>query len=144
MKVTKTMLITVVLVILALAGGFFAGMHYQMSKMVAQGGQYAQMRVRFGQNGQNMRPIRGQVLSIDDTGITVKMMDGTSKIVLVSPSTVFIKSASAAKTDIKSGDTVMIVGAQNSDGSLTAQNVQINPIFMQREMPSVTSMPPAQ
>lgn len=129
MTASKNMIIAVLLIVLALGGGFFAGMQYQKSKVTVLAGANGQFR-RFGGNGaagQNFRPVRGQVLSIDDTGMTVKMTDGSSKIVVVSGSTTFVKSATAAKTDIKSGDTVMVIGTQNSDGSVTAQDVQINP-----------------
>ncbi|HYK09001.1 MAG TPA: DUF5666 domain-containing protein [Candidatus Eisenbacteria bacterium] len=131
------MIIAVLLVVLALGGGFFAGMQYQKQKspMLAGGTGNGQFFRRFGQNGQNMqavRPVRGEVLSVDDTGMTVKMMDGSSKIVVVSGSTVFVKSSTAAKADVKSGDTVMVIGTQNSDGSVTAQDVQINPPAMGR------------
>lgn len=34
---------------------------------------------------------------------------------------------SGSKSDLKTGDTVNVIGAQNSDGSVTAQDVQINP-----------------
>src|SRR5690242_15497846 len=117
MKANKNMIIAALLVVLALGGGFFAGMQYQKSKAPSFAGGNGQFFRRFaqnGQNGQNFRPVRGQVLSIDSTGMTVKMMDGTSKIVVVSPSTMFVKSTSAASSDVKAGDTVMVIGAQNS------------------------------
>ena len=131
----KNLIIVAVLIILALGGGFFAGMHYQKSQATSLFvGANGVFRGRFGQGagGQNFRPVRGQVLSIDSTGLTVKLMDGTSKIVVVSPSTSFVKSAAATSSDIKTGDTVMVIGAQNSDGSVTAQDVQINPPSMRR------------
>lgn len=135
MKVNKNLIIATLLVVLALGGGFFAGMQYQKQKapsLAGGNGQFFRRIGQGGQSGQNFRPIRGQVLSIDDTGMTVKMMDGSSKIIVVSGSTMFVKSTTAAKTDIKSGDTVMVLGTQNSDGSVTAQDVQINPPAMGR------------
>jgi hypothetical protein len=134
MTASKNMIIAVLLIVLALGGGFFAGMQYQKQKspMLAGNGQFFRRAGQGGVGGQNFRPVRGQVLSIDDTGMTVKMMDGSSKIVVVSGSTVFVKSSTAAKTDVKSGDTVMVIGTQNSDGSVTAQDVQINPPAMGR------------
>lgn len=132
MTASKNMIIAVLLIVLALAGGFFAGMQYQKSKAVVLMGANGQLRGRFGQNAQNFRPVRGQVLSIDATGLTVKMMDGSSRIIVVSGSTVFMKSDTASKSDVKTGDTVMVVGTQNSDGSVTAQNVSINPPTMGR------------
>lgn len=130
----KNLIIAAILIVIALAGGFFTGMQYEKSKASSfAGGTFmmggnGQMRGRFG-GGQNaaFRPVRGQVLSIDSTGMTVKLSDGSSKIVVVAPSTMFIKSSSASASDMKSGDTVVVVGMANSDGSVTAQDVQINP-----------------
>lgn len=130
----KNLIIAAVLVIIALGGGFLMGMQYEKSKApsYANGpfmmGGNGQMRGRFG-SGQNaaFRPVRGQVLSVDNTGLTVKLSDGSSKIVVVAPSTVFVKSSTASASDVKSGDTIVVVGTANSDGSVTAQNVQINP-----------------
>lgn len=140
----KTVIIAIVCIIIAGAGGFFGGMQYQKSKAPSFGGfgGNGQFRQRFGQGGQNaaFRPVRGQVISADATSLTVKMPDGSSRIVVLSGSTQFVKSTSGAKSDIKTGDTVMVIGTSNSDGSVTAQDVQINPPAMQRGgmMPTAT------
>jgi len=142
----KNLIIVSVLVIIALGGGFFAGMQYEKSKAPSlPGGAFmmggnGQMRGRFGggQNRAGFAPVRGQVLSIDSTGMTVKLSDGSSKIVVVAPSTLFVKSSSASASDVKSGDTVVVVGTQNSDGSVTAQNVQINPPMIRIGAPTGT------
>jgi flagellar basal body-associated protein FliL len=127
-------LVAVVLIIVAAAGGFFGGMMYQKSQVpsfgmmgqngVRQGGNFAG---RFGGQNSNFRPVRGQVLSINDNSLTVKMTDGSTKIVVLSASTAFMQSTKAALSDVKTGDTVNVVGTANSDGSVTAQDVQINP-----------------
>ena len=125
-----TIIVAVILIIVAATGGFFGGMMYQKNQAPALGvagrGNFA---ARFGQAGQNAanRPVRGQVLSISDTSLTVKMSDGSTKIVVLSSSTAFMQSTKAALTDVKTGDTVNVVGTANSDGSVTAQDVQINP-----------------
>src|ERR1035437_7409454 len=124
-------IIAVILVIVAAAGGFFGGMMYQKNQAPVLGaagrGNYA---ARFGQGGQSaaaFRPVRGQVLSTSSTTLTVKMSDGSTRIVVLSSSTSFAQSAKAAATDIKTGDTVNVVGTANSDGSVTATDIQINP-----------------
>ena len=133
---SKTYLIAFCLVLIVGSGAFFAGMKYQQSKssQVPTGnfGAFGQRSGRNGQNGQNgqnaVRPISGEILSADDKSITVKLQDGSSKIVLLTGTTIYSKSANGAKTDLKVGDRVAAVGTANSDGSVTAANVQINPI----------------
>ena len=121
--------------------GFFGGMRCQQSMAPARGafgasgslgarsGSGAQ---RFGTAGsQGFRPVMGQVINEDITSITVKMNDGSSRIVVISGSTTFNKAAQASFSDIKVGDTVRVSGIVNSDGSVTAQDVQLNPILGQ-------------
>src|SRR5690348_4844573 len=133
MKFNKTTIIAAILVILAGVGGFFGGMQYQKSQTASRfaqfgNGQGGQFYRRFGQGGQNgANVIRGQVVSTDSNSITVKLPDGSTKILVVGSSTAFMKSASGSLSDLKSGDTVMAFGTSNSDGSVTAQSVQINP-----------------
>lgn len=125
----------IVILVIVAGGAFFAGMKYQQSKSpsfnFAQGGQGTMIfrqRGQGGQGGQNFRPVRGDILSVDSNGLTVKLQDGSSKIVILSGNTTFIKEASATKDDLKAGDTVAVIGTANSDGSVTAQTVQINPV----------------
>lgn len=127
-------IVTILFAIIAAGGGFFAGMKYQESQQTT--------RFPFGRNGQEgfrqfgnaaFRPVRGSIISNDTNSITVKQMDGSSKIVILSGNTQFMKSAAGSKDDLKTGDTIMVFGSQNSDGSITAQNVQINPP-MQRQI----------
>jgi len=134
MKNKNTMIIVaVVLIIVAAAGGFFGGMMFQKSQTPSFGGaagrgSYAgRFGGQSGQNAASFRPVRGQVLSMGDNSLTVKMTDGSTKIVVLSSSTAFMQSTKAALNDIKTGDTVNVVGTANSDGSVTAQDVQINP-----------------
>lgn len=108
------------------AGGFFAGMKYQQSKVPARFSGFQGTR-NGNSNGNNFRPVNGQIISADDKSITVKLSDGSSKIVLISDQTQINQATSATKGDLKTGITVAVIGQQNSDGSVTAQNIQLNP-----------------
>jgi len=130
------MILAVILILVALGGGFFAGMQYQKSQLrsLAINGQFAdrgfgngQGAFQRGMGGQRFTPLRGEVLSIGTGTMTVKQQDGTTKIVVIPSSAVFLKTQTGALSDLKSGDTVMVVGSSNSDGSVTATDVQINP-----------------
>ena len=143
MKNKNTIIIVaVVLVIIAAAGGFFGGMMYQKNQtpsltgVVGRGNFAGRFGGQAGQNAAAFRPVRGQVLSMSSNSLTVKMSDGSTKIVVLSSSTAFMQSAKAALSDVKTGDTINVVGTQNSDGSVTAQDVQINPPAQGRPMPT--------
>lgn len=124
-------LIAVVLIIVALGGGFFAGMKYQQSKSPAVrfGNFQGARNGNFGQRGTTagFRPLNGDIISMDDKSITVKLQDGSSKIVLLSDTTAFSKSTNGSKSDLKTGEKVAVFGTENSDGSVTARSVQLNP-----------------
>jgi hypothetical protein len=136
----NTMMIgAIILIIVALGGGFFAGMQYQKSQntFAAGGGQFANRNFGGGggqgfggrgAGGQRVTPVRGQILSLGSNILTVKQQDGTTKIVVIGTGTVFVNTQKAAVSDLKTGDTVMVVGGANSDGSITASDIQINPV----------------
>lgn len=69
----------------------------------------------------------GEIISKDATGITIKMPDGSTKIVLVGSSAQISKSTSGVIDDLAIGAQVTVAGSANSDGSLTAESVQIHP-----------------
>ena len=126
-------LIMVIILIAGLGLGFLGGMVYQKSQAgnqrLAANGQF---RGRFGQNGNGnnngQRPVIGSIISQDQNSITVKLPDGSSKIVLLSGSTMVNKTEPGTTSDLKSGDMVLVTGSTNSDGSVSAQSVMINPM----------------
>ncbi|OIO13046.1 hypothetical protein COV53_04415 [Candidatus Gottesmanbacteria bacterium CG11_big_fil_rev_8_21_14_0_20_37_11] len=122
-------------------GGFLGGMKYQESKTPVsnfnrqfQGGSGQEGR-QGGQNTQGRlggnfgRPITGDIISLDNESITVKLQDNSSKIVLLPDSTTISKTDQGSIADLKTGMKVEVFGKDNSDGSITAQNIQINPMF---------------
>jgi ribosomal protein S17 len=141
MKINKY-LILIIGIVLAGGLGFYGGTMYQKSvtpqnnfgganngvgrnRAIGVGGNQG----RFGAQG--FRPITGQVISQDSKSITVKLNDGTSRIVLLSTTTAYNKAVQASVSDVKVGDTVRVMGTANSDGSITAQDIQLNPILGQ-------------
>jgi len=80
-------------------------------------------------NMMRYRPVNGEIIESGDDSVTVKLTDGTSKIVLFSDKTEINKAQQAEPADLKVGEKVMVVGQENSDGSVTAQNIQLNPVF---------------
>ena len=72
-----------------------------------------------------MAPVRGQIVSSGDNTITVKLSDGSSKIVDLTSQTKINKATTGSVSDLKTGTTVTAIGTTNSDGSVTAQDVTI-------------------
>lgn len=128
----KPLIATIIVALLVGVLSFYAGMQFQKTQRSRNAGQF---NFAAGQTGQGQRlrqngmgrPVRGEIISSDDKSITVKMQDGSSKIVLLSTNTTIIEATSASKQALEKGKQVMVYGTDNSDGSLTAQNVQLNP-----------------
>ncbi|MDD5566926.1 MAG: DUF5666 domain-containing protein [Patescibacteria group bacterium] len=71
--------------------------------------------------------INGEIVGLDSQSITVKQQDGSTKTVYFSTSTEINKTATGSTSDLAVGTTVMANGTSNTDGSITAQNIQLNP-----------------
>ncbi len=126
----------VIVAIICAAVGFLGGMKYRDAK-APQGTRFdGNIMQRQGQNGRTIvrgsgfRPVNGEVVGRDDKSITVKMSDGSTKIILISSTTTINKAMRGDLSDVLSGNMVAVFGSENSDGSITAQNVQINPESM--------------
>ncbi len=125
----NTYIIGAVLLAIVGSGAFYGGMKYQQGKSRQVLGQFAGRNGAARNGNQGFRPVNGEILSMDDKSITVKLNDGSSKIVLLTDATTISKSDTASKSDLKVGDKVAAFGTANSDGSITAQNVQLNPVL---------------
>lgn len=125
-------------------GGFYGGTVYQNKKIETQRSQRGNNIANGGGNFQKGQGIQdgqrmggqnqvggfsdGEVISKDDKSITVKTRDGGSKIVYFSETTQIGKSVEGSVDDLSIGQQLMITGKTNSDGSLTANNIQIRPL----------------
>jgi hypothetical protein len=140
-------IIGAILITLIVGGGaFFAGMKYAESK--SSGRSYAanagfgntanmtpeqrqqrlqQVGGRRGTNGQGGGISSGEIIAKDDKSITVKINDGGSKIVFFSDTTKVGQYTDGKTDDLIIGKSVMVNGTANSDGSVTAQMIQIRP-----------------
>lgn len=118
-----------ILVVVAL-GAFYLGMSYEKGQTPAStrgqftgaGGQFGGAR---GARGNGM--VAGDIIAKDATSITVQEQNGSSKIVLVGSGTQVSKMVSGSEADLAMGTSVIVSGAANSDGSVTATAVQIRP-----------------
>ncbi len=148
----KSISILIIAVLIVGAGAFYGGTVFEKSSLAKQnllrsansgsGGinrQSGNGRAFSGGQGANGGTgggfTNGQIISKDDKSITVKTRDGGSKIVFFSDSTSVGKSVSGSAADIADGQQVMVIGKANSDGTITADNIQIRPDSPQYSQP---------
>lgn len=126
----------IIIAIIVVAGGsFYGGMAYAQSvrqatrtgnpnaQFMAAGGGIGGTRTAFRSAGATA----GEIIAKDATSVTVKMQDGSTKIILTPSGTEVMKSVAGTAADLSLGTNVSVIGTANSDGSVTAQNVQIRP-----------------
>ena len=126
----------IILVVVVLAGVFYGGVVYDKSKIPARGQAFG-VGVNFGGIGGTMSTragnggfTTGEIISKDDKSITVKLMDGGSKIIFLDTNTKISKQTSGTVDDLATGTQVSIMGTSNADGSENAESVQIRPQTM--------------
>lgn len=115
--------LVIVLVLVGVGIGFFAGLKFEQSKSPSSGSSGFTFRQRSG----SFRPVRGQILSADTKSITIKLADGSTKIILIPSSANILQTEKASASALKKDEAVVVIGTENSDGSITAQDVQLNP-----------------
>jgi len=136
MKKTLTVPVVIVVAVVVGALSFYGGMKYGQGSAATATPQSGQQRAggfggsgmgRQGGVGQGGSFAGGTIIGKDNESITVKLSDGSSRIVFVSTSAPVMKSVSGSVGDLAIGENVTVVGTANSDGSVTAQSVQIRP-----------------
>jgi uncharacterized protein YneF (UPF0154 family) len=129
----KNLILIIILLIFVGVGGFFGGMKYGESEALKNltpekmreifqqtRGQFQTQRQRMAQGF-----ILGEVISKDEKSLTVKLPDGSTRIVFLSESTQILKSVQGNIQDIEIGKQVIVSGEQTTEGSLTAKTIQI-------------------
>ncbi len=123
----------IILIIITAICGFLGGMQYQkMQKITFGNGQFNRGNAQFmgkSNGAMGSRPIQGKIVSIDNNTVIVKLNDGSTKIIVVSANTAINKAATGTKDDLKVGENIVAFGTSNTDGSITVQNIQLNPQF---------------
>lgn len=150
MKRSSTIVLAVGVGIVALAAGLFVGMSYgkghpsvetamktvsnltpeQMAQLRTSGGGFPGGGFPGGAAGGGNGNAQGgftagSIVSNDGSTITIKMNDGSTKFVLYSGSTTIRKSAEGTSADLVAGENVVVTGSANSDGSITATQIQL-------------------
>lgn len=137
-----------VVVLVIAAGSFYGGMVYGKNQattsrtMTLPNGQQVPFNGTpggaqgFRGQGQNGGPggfgeqagmTFGTIESVDGNVVTITTRDGAKKTVNVTDTTLIEKNASVSVSDLATGDTVIVSGSDNTDGSITARSVQVAP-----------------
>ncbi|MBV9349613.1 MAG: hypothetical protein JO026_02580 [Patescibacteria group bacterium] len=123
----------IVLLLIVGGGSFYGGMvyarHTARSAFGARGaggpfaaGQFGGRGTRAGVNG-----TAGSIITKDATSVTIKLPDGSTKIVLFGTETQVMKQAAGTVSDLSIGENVLVNGSANSDGSITASAISVRP-----------------
>ncbi|MBU4370250.1 hypothetical protein KKG58_05920 [Patescibacteria group bacterium] len=148
---SKQILLIIVAVAVAVGGGaFYGGMKYaesycpakafsdsvlqnfspeerqQKFQELGDSGALGERAVR-GQFGSGVggQSLSGEIISQSEDSLTIKLSDGSTKIVFVSNSTQVTKSVKGNLTDLSEGEQIFVGGSENSGGSYTAKTIQL-------------------
>jgi hypothetical protein len=125
MKKYKTSIIWVIVVVVAFAGGWYIGQNTAPAAM-GRAGYPSSTRGGFGaRTGAGGGFAAGTVTAIDSNSITLQLANGNSENVFYSSSTSVIEPQPASISAVKLGVNVMVGGATDSAGNLTASSIQI-------------------
>jgi hypothetical protein len=126
----KNIIILIIAILVAGGAGFFGGMQFQKAtgaKTVATSGTTrgnfsgaARTRAASGAGFTS-----GQILSKTVNSLTIKLTAGGSEIVFLAPSSQIMESSTTTIANLNVGQSVMVTGTTNSDGSVTAKTVQV-------------------
>lgn len=118
--------------VLLLGLGYVAG-NIGARKNVTRAAIGERMGDRDGRPMMGQRPVLGEVNSISGDTMVIKEKNGDSIKVSLKDNPVIRKEdgSSGSKSDLKSGTTVMVVGARGSDGTVAARMIRINPAMVE-------------
>lgn len=128
----KEKIVLGIIVVVLMTASFYSGVRYGGKKSVTPFGQGDRLMTNSAQrNGSRTAfggAIMGDIIAKDQTSITIKTREGSSRIVFFATSTQISKSSTSTADDLDIGASVTVNGSSNTDGSLNAQMIQIRPI----------------
>lgn len=125
----KLIIFSAILIIAVGGGAFYGGMKYQESKNPSFPNLTQAQRQQFSERGieRGMGPgfLSGELIDKDENSLTLKMPDGSSRIVFFSESAEISKMTQGTFNDIEIGKQITVSVDQNSDATYTAKTIQI-------------------
>ena len=126
----KIHIIWAVVAVVALGGGYFWGKAGAGNVRTAfsGAGAFGSSTRRFGGGGPNGETLAvGQISRVSSSSIMLQLANGNSEVVFYSTSTAVSEPTAVSASDLAAGSNVMVAGSQNSDGSFTANSIQVRP-----------------
>ena len=120
-------IVWLVVAIVAFVGGMYYGKATASPSLAGRSGSFASS-TRGGtgaRGGAGGGFVTGSIVSKDAQSLTVQLANGNSEVVFYSTSTSVIIPSPASVSDLTPGTSVIVGGTQNSDGSVTAQTIQV-------------------
>ncbi len=119
-----------VVALIALGGGYYWGKASAASNLQSAfaGGAGAfgsSTRRAAGAGATGGGLVTGQITAMDSSSITLQLANGNSEVVFFSSSTPVTEPTTVSPSTLKVGTNVMVGGTTNSDGSVTAQTIQV-------------------
>ncbi len=122
--------------------GFVSGIYYQQQRSpqppkLQYGENRMMLRETGGGQGRMMgkafRPVSGEIIESSESSLTIKLPDGSTKILLISESTVITKSQQATTADLKINEKVTAFGDEDPSGTITVKNIQLGDAIQVQE-----------
>lgn len=128
MKKYVVHIVWLVIAIVALGGGFYWGKASgAASRAAGFAGTYSSSTRRAAGGAAGGGFTTGQIAQLGSDSLTLQLANGNSQVVFYSTSTPVSEPTMVSADTLKVGTTVMVGGTSNSDGSLTAQTIQVRP-----------------
>lgn len=129
--------IIAIIILIVSIGFFYAGMTYAQKKLSSprganRSGQFFMTGNEQFQRGApggraNGSITAGEIIAKDNTSVTIRLRDGGSRIIFFSDTTPVLKSVEGTASDLSVGQQITVTGSANTDGSTTAESLQIRP-----------------
>jgi hypothetical protein len=130
MKKYTVHIVWLVIAIVVGVGGFFYGKSTATASRTgfAGAGTFASSTRRLAGGAAGGGLAVGQITAMDSSSITLQLANGNSEVVFYSSSTPVSEPTVVSPSALKVGTNVMVGGGTtNSDGSVTAQTIQVRP-----------------